>query len=173
MKIKNNLVLVFCVIGFLLGIFDSFFAYNEEIETVLAYTTDYSNIEGSWTLFFYLLFRYLKYIVIIYFFSVGYLKRFVTVMVAMIKSYFYSFTLVLIVMAFDGFTLFQRLCMVFIQMTLSFIVTILFAQITMNCMDKKYSEDKNLLANFLAFVFSVIICIIIVFIDLLMLKLVF
>ncbi len=173
MIIKNNLVLVFCFVGFLLGILDGSLAYDKEIQTILDYTTDYSNFESAWTLFLHLFFRYFKYILAIYFFSVGYLKRFVTILVATIKSYFYSFTFILIINSFDGFSLFKKLLMVTTQMTLSFIVTIVFAQITMNCIDKKYYNERNLLVNFIAFVFAMVICIIIALIDFLMIKLVF
>ncbi len=173
MKIKNNIILVFCVLGFLLGILDGFLAYDEEIQTVLEYTTDYTNFETFWSLFLHLFYRYFKYILIIYLFSVGYLKRIIAVIVPTIKSYFYSFTLILLVMSFDGFSLFRRFLMVFTQMTLSFIVTVIFAQITMNCIDNKYVENKNVVVNFFAFVFSTVCCIIIALIDLLMIKLVF
>ncbi len=168
MKIKNNFILVFCVIGLLVGGFDGFMAYDEEIKMILDYKTDYENVK-----FWFLVFRYFKWCLLIYFFSFGRLSKFFTATTVMVKSYFYSFTLCLIFISFDGLTLFSRYLMVIVQMTLSFVLTIVFAQIMMNCNENIYDYEKSTLIGFLAFVFSLICCIIIALIDLMIIKLVF
>ncbi len=173
MKIKNNLVLVFCVVGFLLGLVDGLMAYDEEIRLISRYSTDYSIFKNNFVLFVFLVFRYLKYILVIYVFSVGFLSKFICVVISMIKSYFYSFILVLMFIAFDGFLLFTKTLMVVTQMTLSLVVTIVFAQVIMNCIEGRYFSDKKTIIGFLAFVFSFICCIIIGMVDFIIIQLMF
>ncbi len=172
MKIKNNLVLFFSFIGFLLGMFDSFMAYDEEIQMIFEYSSNYNKLQSNLGLFLYLFFRYFKYILLIYFFSVGYLNKIVTVVIAMVKSYFYIFCVSLIFKAFDGLTLFVKLLTVFSQMTMSLIITVFFAQVIMNCIEGQYEYHKKTVISFLAFVFSFFCCIIIALIDFTLIKLV-
>ncbi len=165
MKIKNNLVLYLSGIALLLGIFDGGFAYQDEIDRILNYSTNYENFTKNFTLYIYLNLRYFKYIFLIQFFVIGFFGKFITVLVAMVKSYAYSFTLSLIIISFSGVQLIKKLLFVSVQMTLSLVVTVLFAQITMNFLQEKYPINKKHEIQLYAFVFSIICCIIIGTVD--------
>lgn len=167
MKIRNNIVLIFVFISFLLGLFDGSVAYDEEIERILNYSTNYEYFTKNITLYFYLVFRYLKYILLILFFTVGYFGKVTTVLIAMVKSYSYSFTATLIIITFSGIELVKKLMYVGLQMTISLLLTILVAQIAMNYLQDKYSDNKKHKILVYTFVFSLICCIIIGIIDLL------
>ncbi len=170
MKLKNNFVLYMSIIALLIGIFDGALAYQEEIDRILNYSTDYEKFTKNFTLFLYLNLRYVKYIFLIQFFMVGFFGKVITVLVAMVKSYAYSFTLTLIIISFSGIHMYKKLLFVGIQMTMSMIVTVIFAQITMNFLQEKYPVNKKHEIQLLAFVFSIICCIIIATLDFIIIK---
>ncbi len=170
MKIKNNLVLVLSLIALILGIFDGSIAYQEEIDRILTYTTNYESFTKNITLFVYLFLRYFKYILIVQFFSLGYFGKLVTVLTAMVKCYAYGFTIALIVVSFNGIELLKKLSFISVQMTISLIVTIVFSQVTMNYIEDKYPVNKKTQIQLYAFVFSLICCIIIGTIDFVIIK---
>ncbi len=172
MKIKNNLVLSLSIIALILGIFDGSMSYQREIDRILTYSTNYDSFTNNFILFLYLVLRYLKYIFIIQFFSVGYLAKIVAVITALVKCYAYSFTLTLIIVSFNGLELIKKLSLISVQMTLSLIVTLIFSQITMNYLQEKYPVNKKTKIQLYAFVFSSICCIIIGIIDFVIIKII-
>ncbi len=172
MKIKNNLVLGFSIVALFLGVINGSMAYQEEIDRILTYSTNYQSFTKNITLFCYLVLRYLKYILIIQFFSIGYFGKVITTLIAMVKSYAYGFTLALITVSFSGIELVKKLSLITVQMTISLIVTLLFAQITMNYLQEKYPVNKKSEIQLFAFGVASSCCIIIGVIDFVLVKII-
>ncbi len=172
MKIKNNLVLALSVIALILGIFNGSIALQEEIDRILTYSTNYERFTLNITLFCFLVFRYLKYILAIQFFTIGYFGKVVTVIIAMVKSYAYGFTIAILTVSFSGFEVLKKLSLITMQMTLSLIITLLFAQITMNYLQNKYPVNKKREIQIFAFGASFVGCIVIGFVDFILIKLI-
>lgn len=165
MKIRNNLILIFSIFALIIGIIDGSLAYEEEVKQMVEYTTNYDMFTNFTTLLVYLTFRYFKYIILIQFYIVGYFNKIMTMGVSMFKSYAYGFTLTLIFVSFEGLLLFKKVLMVIIQMTSSLIVTLIFAQVTMNFLQNKYPRNQKYKIQALNLAFSLICCIIIGLID--------
>lgn len=172
-KIINELVLLFSTLALAIGVFDGTLAYQDEILFIMNYKTDYSHITNFFTLLIILAFRYFKYIIIIQFFMLGYFSKLAIIVTSALKSYSYSFVLSIIIINYEGRELLAKLGLVFIQMTASLIITLIYAQISENFVCGAYPYYKKYKIQFFAFVFSFICCIIIAMIDFLIIQFVF
>ncbi len=170
MKIINNQILALSILALILGIFNGSIALQEEIDMILTYSTNYERFTINLTLFLFLVFRYFKYILLIQFFTLGYFGKVITAFIAMFKSYAYGFTLAIITASFNGVELIKKLSLISVQMTLSLGITLFFAQITMNYLQEKYPVNKKHEIQLFAFGASCIGCIIIGFIDFVLIK---
>ncbi len=172
MRITNKMIQVFCIVSIIFGVFNGSIAYESEVEFIQNYVTNYDIYTKMWILIIVLSFRYFKYILLIQIYVVGYFGKFVVPIIAMYKSYGYGFILSLIFVSFSGLDMIKKMAMVIIQMTLSTILTVMFAQVSMNFIQGKYSRRKKYKVQFLSFVFSMICCIIIGLIDFVIIKLI-
>ncbi len=172
MRITNKMIQVFCILSIIFGAFNGSIAYDSEIEFIQNYSIGYEKYTTAWVLILVLSFRYFKYILLIQFYVIGYFGKFIVPIIAMYKSYGYGFITSLIFVSFSGFDVIKKMFFVVIQMTLSLIITVLFAQVSMNFLQYKYSKRKMYQIQFFAFVFSLICCIIIGLIDFMIIKLI-
>lgn len=165
MKIFNRVIIFISIIMIFLGYFNGTIAFQSEIDKIIKYKSDYSMYSKSYILFLFLIFRYLKYILIIQFFTYGNLGKFCIPTISMYKSYEYGFVIGLMINSFTGFELYKKLLFVIFQMTASLIITIIFSCISMNNINKSPFKKNNVKVQYYSFVFCLICCIIISMID--------